>query len=185
MARDIAISISLQGQQTIQQLNMVIPEAVDHAMEQILRTLQPKVRAMTPEGIRYVRIGRKKSGERMKGARGQGRYVPSGEFKNSWQFSRTSDTISVSTATPYANILEEGTYPGPGKPRMGLLGGARVPVSPRVVANAGGWFSRRAREGILAPIVADVVWLKGVTDTIVAEIFKGINGRGGGRGVTP
>jgi hypothetical protein len=174
----VTANISLTGQQTIQQLNAVLPSAIDRALESIFRTIKPKIQASSPVGIRYVPIKRKASGERRKGVSGTGHYVQSGDLVRSWVFSRTSDSITASTAIPYADILERGAFPGVGKARTGLMGGHKVSVSPRTVSNNGGIFSSRASEGILSPIVSDQAWLNSVTQTVVREIFRSLQQAG-------
>lgn len=168
------IKFSTQNENVLKRLSETIPRATEYALEQVLGTLKVKVQGRTPEGIRYKAIKRKKGGEPVKGASGQGRWVKSGILKRSWEAARAGTTITVGTNIPYAGILEVGGYPGIGKPRTGMMSGGEGQVSPRTTAEGGKIWSSRAVGGILKPLIDDKAFIDGIVARIIREMNKNL-----------
>jgi hypothetical protein len=87
----------------------------------------------------------------------------SGAMKASWKLTQMPDGFNLSSALPYASVLERGTYRGTG---------------PRTIATDGGIFSTQAPGGMVKPILDDKQKLKGIVDAICAEIRRALESGG-------
>lgn len=67
--------------------------------------------------------------------------------------------FSFGNPTPYAGVIEEGTYPHAG---------------PRTIAVDGGVYSRQAPGGILAPLLRDESQMEAIVDLVLKTIIRGI-----------
>lgn len=108
-------------------------KSIDEVLVGVVQELATKIREFavqrTPIGENWVRgVGWKRSGR----------------MKNSWSpVFKTGSSWSFTNSVPYANVVEEGLYPG--------IGTRRQP--PRTVASGGRIYSSQAIGGIVKPII--------------------------------
>jgi hypothetical protein len=84
-------------------------------------------------------------------------------FKDLWTSPASFQGGSIAFGNPadYADVLEQGKYPG---------------VGPRTVAIAGKVYSRQAPGGVVWPVLKDQAKINDVMDLIVQQLLKGIQG---------
>lgn len=168
MMSDVSITINQVEIDSFQRFaRTATGQALDVAIEQIARQILQTVRQRTPVGIRY----QKASTQARKQGKISGRWTASGQLKASWTIERTGTSIEIGTPIDYAQILEEGLYPGIGKPRMGQMPGGQGQVSPRTkYGPSGGIYSSRAVGGILRPILEDKGLMNQVSTLILEQM---------------
>lgn len=148
------------------------PGILERVLNSVLPTLRTKVEGATPEGIKYQPY-KQATKSKHTGKRHKGRWVESGALKKSWLSEIGPNFIRVWTMGKYAEVLEEGKYPGIGKFRQGLMAGGMGQVSPRTAYGPnGGIYSSRAIGGILAPILQDQTLIDDITSGIKAQFAR-------------
>lgn len=167
---NLSVTIDTGEAGRLSDLQDQMPSVIRRVMRDSLKTLLTRVQRNTPTGIKPQRLS-----SRLKRKRGisQVRWVQTGDLKGSWLGQITSDGIEVRANVKkwkYPHILEEGRYPGVGKPRFGKGPGGTIQVSPRTVSGGGGIFSSRAPQGILSPITKDTSFMANITQSIVDQL---------------
>ena len=185
-----ALVVEVDDRQEFQRLKERMPLSIDAALVTLVAILKDRVDRGTPTGIKYIKFGETKTGKaitkkakRGSGRRYHGKWEQTAELKRSWvEFFMPAgaeggvSTIGFSSPLRWAGVLEEGDYPGIGKPRTGIMSGGEGQVSPRTVAAAGGIFSSRAVGGIGGPIAQDQRFVDQVVQTMAKRIFANLQG---------
>lgn len=172
MMPNLSVTIDTGQARRLAELASSMPSTVQLVLRDALQKLMVKIQGATPVGIKYKRMP---AGTKRKKGQAQGRWVQSGALKKSWLGKLTGDSLEVVAKVDkwkYPWVLEEGKYPGIGKPRFGMGPGGIIQVSPRTVRENGGIFSRQASGGILGPIVKDDKLLGQITQAIIDQLRK-------------
>jgi hypothetical protein len=153
---DVAIKVVIQNEDALKNLVTLVPEAAERALNDYIRTVKARVLDRTPVGQKYKKAEKTKAGKPMKGPRGKGRHVASGNLWRSWKVASLGlGAVSVYTDVPYADVLEEGKYPG---------------IGPRTASGPGGIYSKQAVGGILGPLLEDKELMDGMVNRLIKEI---------------
>jgi len=138
----IGFTVKVERIQDIVKILEKYPDAVRLGLEDATVSLRNLVQGATPVGIGPTE----------------------GEMKGSWStVTYEAGGFSFGSDKPYAEVLEEGLYPG---------------VGPRTVKTGEGIFSRQAPGGMVAPLIEDDTVVDRLLELIVEQIERGFQSAG-------